>query len=113
MCRLMHIIGTTCVLIGILRAPKVIGAFISAGYMGHVLFPLLRFMDYGIVEGAVVVSLFLFIAWRATGSIWYALYFPLCGYFFAWLGHFGFQHNRPATFIYPSWSLASDFVMYY
>jgi hypothetical protein len=37
---------------------------------------------------------------------------PLCGYFFAWLGHFVYEHNRPATFIYPTFSLMSDFRMW-
>jgi hypothetical protein len=38
---------------------------------------------------------------------------PICGYFFAWLGHFKFQKNRPATFQYPMWSLISDYKMYF
>jgi hypothetical protein len=37
---------------------------------------------------------------------------PLAGYGFAWVGHFFFEHNRPATFSYPFYSLAGDFVLF-
>ncbi len=36
---------------------------------------------------------------------------PLVGYGFAWLGHFFIEHNRPATFQHPWYSLAADWVM--
>ncbi len=37
---------------------------------------------------------------------------PLIGYGFAWLGHFLFEKNRPATFQYPMYSLWGDWVMF-
>jgi hypothetical protein len=37
---------------------------------------------------------------------------PLAGYSFAWIGHFFFEKNRPATFQHPLYSLLGDFVMY-
>lgn len=44
---------------------------------------------------------------------WHVLWLlPLIGYGFAWLGHFGFEHNKPATFKYPFYSLAADWVMF-
>jgi hypothetical protein len=36
----------------------------------------------------------------------------LCDYGFAWTGHFFVEHNRPATFQYPFWSLAADWKMW-
>ena len=34
------------------------------------------------------------------------------GYAFAWVGHFFFEKNRPATFKHPFYSFAGDWVMY-
>lgn len=36
---------------------------------------------------------------------------PVIGYGFAWVGHFFVEKNRPATFTYPFYSLAADWVM--
>jgi hypothetical protein len=47
-----------------------------------------------------------------TRNPWLLLLAPLAGYGFAWLGHFRFEKNRPATFTHPFYSLAADFVLF-
>ena len=37
---------------------------------------------------------------------------PLAGYGCAWIGHYVYQKNRPATFTHPLYSLRGDWVMY-
>lgn len=44
-------------------------------------------------------------------SPWFLLAAPLIGYGFAWYGHFFVEHNKPATFGHPFYSLAADYVM--
>lgn len=48
----------------------------------------------------------------ATGQWLWLASVPLIGYGFAWVGHFAFEKNRPATFRYPLYSLIGDWVMY-
>jgi hypothetical protein len=50
------------------------------------------------------------LAWTRQ-PLW-LLWALLCGYGFAWVGHFFFEKNRPATFKYPLYSLMGDWVMY-
>ena len=60
-------------------------------------------------------SLLIMIALNAilTGAYINLLYCPLIGYGFAWIGHFRFEKNRPATFKYPFYSFIADFVMWW
>ena len=48
----------------------------------------------------------------STLNFWWLLAALACGYAFAWVGHFFFEHNRPATFKYPFYSFAGDWVMW-
>lgn len=52
----------------------------------------------------------LVMAMATNPLLWPAL--PIAGYGFAWVGHFVFEKNRPATFDYPLWSLRADFRMW-
>ncbi len=58
----------------------------------------------------LLLSLFtgmLFHDWRFIAAI------PVIGYGFAWVGHFFFEKNKPATFKYPLYSLMSDFLLFW
>lgn len=53
------------------------------------------------------------IAYAVTTNQLVLLWFiPVIGYGFAWVGHFFYEHNRPATFQYPLYSLMGDWVMF-
>jgi hypothetical protein len=48
----------------------------------------------------------------ARGNAWWVLAALACGYGFAWVGHYVFEKNRPATFRHPLYSFAGDWVMF-
>lgn len=65
----------------------------------------LHFVGSWCVLALVVVAI---ATWNGT----WLLGALLCGYGFAWIGHFFFEKNRPATFQHPLYSFAGDWVMF-
>jgi hypothetical protein len=65
----------------------------------------LHFIGSTIVLGVVATMII-------TRQWWMCWLIPLAGYGFAWVGHFFFEKNRPATFTYPFYSFAGDWIMY-
>jgi len=47
-----------------------------------------------------------------TRNPWWVLAGLVAGYLCAWIGHFFFEKNRPATFTYPLSSFMGDWVMW-
>jgi hypothetical protein len=48
----------------------------------------------------------------ATANPWWLATGVVAGYGFAWIGHFAFEKNRPASFKQPFYSFMGDWVMY-
>ncbi len=62
------------------------------------------------VGTALVIAVLLYAI--VTGRYLALLALPVIGYGFAWVGHFFFEKNKPATFQYPLYSLIGDFRMF-
>lgn len=76
-------------------------------YLAEHQHPLCRALHY-IGSSLVIAVLILALSSQQWRMLWLL---PLIGYGFAWLGHLVFEHNKPATFQYPFYSLAADWVM--
>jgi hypothetical protein len=62
------------------------------------------------VVGTTIAVLLLITA--IVAGQWQLLWLvPVAGYAFAWIGHYFFQGNQPATFKYPFYSFVGDFRM--
>ncbi|MFM7758595.1 MAG: Mpo1-like protein [Crocinitomicaceae bacterium] len=68
-----------------------------------------RYLHFIGTAGFITIVIYSFIA----ENYWLLLFGPLCGYGFAWIGHYVFEKNKPATFKHPFYSLISDFIMFY
>jgi len=66
---------------------------------------LLHFIGSWLVLGVIAIAL--------LTSQWALLWLmPIIGYSFAWVGHFYYEKNKPATFKHPIYSLLGDWVMF-
>jgi len=72
----------------------------------HPISRILHFVGTGLLFVILGASVF-------SGNYTWLIAIPLVGYGFAWIGHFFFEKNKPATFQYPLFSLASDFILFF
>ena len=59
----------------------------------------------------IVIALLL--AAAITQTWWLVLVALVQAYTFAWIGHFFFEHNKPATFTYPRLSFLGNWRMWW
>ncbi len=107
-CRRLHVIGTSIVVLFAMIEPRVFASLLVSLYIGLSLIPITRTHSHGSIEGFSMLFTYLTTMFVSTKSWKKALVVPVVAYSFAWAGHFLFEHNRPATFIYPTYSLIGD-----
>jgi len=59
------------------------------------------------------IAAVLLLAALATQRWWLVAAALIQGYGFAWVGHFFFERNKPATFTYPWFSLRGDWRLWW
>ncbi|RLN20836.1 hypothetical protein BBJ28_00000998 [Nothophytophthora sp. Chile5] len=130
----LHAIGTSLVMAMAIRNPELLAAGALAGLWllcslnlcrslngdvrvsaqgGSLAFVFFRHHDHGLAEALVALAVFFGTTRFLRGSLLAALAVLVCGYGFAWTGHFFYEGNRPATFVYPTFSLVCDFLLWF
>ena len=64
-----------------------------------------------VIGSTLVVALIVYVIFSKQYLL--LLLAPVIGYGFAWVGHFFFEKNVPATFTYPFYSFIGDWVMFW
>jgi hypothetical protein len=59
------------------------------------------------------IAVVLTLAAAVTQTWWLVAVAFIQGYAFAWVGHFFFEHNKPATFKHPWYSLLGDWRLWW
>jgi len=66
----------------------------------------LHFAGTSMAAALILITLF-------TRRWWVLAFAAAQGYCLAWVGHFFFEHNRPATFRHPWYSLMGDWRLWW
>ena len=118
-CQRLHFAGTSIIIALSLLTSRGLKYGISlfpALIIGCAASNMTKQYSHGIIEALALLAVFIFSV-RLSVSKWSQVFpaFGLItiGYAFAWVGHFYFEMNRPATFIYPTYSLMGDFKMWF
>ncbi|CAF1221331.1 unnamed protein product [Adineta steineri] len=111
--RQWHYVGTSLFLIYMLCNPLLVLPILAAGLTAYSSIPFFRHLSNGLPEMGLFMMVYIIGGKLITRSFKKTFIPVILGYSFAWIGHFFFEHNKPATFIYPSFSLMGDFHMVY
>lgn len=107
-CRRLHVIGVSVLTVMIVLDFHILVSSLIAISLSLPTFYLTTHIETGFVELSVLFLTFLLSmryfkkSWKKGVSTLFIMYA------FAWIGHFFFEKNKPATFIYPTFSMMGD-----
>jgi hypothetical protein len=111
--RLWHYTGSTLSLLYLLINPILSIPMITGGLAAYATIPYTRHLSTGIAE-VIAFALIYFTSGKLLTNSFKKTLIPLVlGYSCSWIGHFVFEHNKPAAFIYPTYSFFGDIHMMY
>jgi len=107
-CRRLHVIGVSILVAMIFMDYWILISALIAISLGLPTFFATTHIEHGLVELSVLFLTFL-LSMRYFKKSWSKGVSTLITmYAFAWVGHFFFEKNKPATFIYPTFSMMGD-----
>jgi hypothetical protein len=111
--RQWHYAGTTLSFLYLLLNPILSIPMIAGGLAAYAIIPYSRHLSTGLAEVILFVIIYFPNGKLLTNSFLKPFLPLLLGYTCSWIGHFGFEHNKPAAFIYPTYSFFGDIHMIY
>ena len=108
-CRMLHFIGTTCFFLTLLICYMLHDWPVLAGWA---LASIITAFSFRIEAKRNALPILIVIITIMAIVDWWIYIGVFIAYLCAWIGHFGIEKNRPATFTYPLWSLVGDFRMW-
>ena len=110
-CKLLHFVGTCIIVALMVREPRIVPAMMAAAAVGLLAFRSFIGVPHGFFEMPLAIGAFMLATRLLAGSVKPALLVVFAGYGCAWFGHWFIELNKPATFVYPIFSLMGDFRM--
>lgn len=110
---MLHYIGTSVFLLTAITDLTILLSYSIAMVCGLTIHPITIHSSHGLIEALAMFGTYLISINLLKGKVSKAAGSVMVAYACAWIGHFFLENNRPATFIYPTYSLMGDLKLWY